>query len=217
MIDAQVESTGTINKEAGPTTKFGTALVSFADRMDALAGKETNLTHKQLWLALGTEAVVGAVAIALVGSGEEINTEVIRSSLIERMKYSGTVNGQEWVIARPGEQRFSWGWGFLDMKIGDFARTLIEGGFKDSTGKSIFLLNDESTANIVQQLDQLTNLEDKRDQLRNLFLLGGIGSVVGAALQAKANEKVKVSAPVGKVPAVMPAIANVMRGIGKLF
>ena len=38
-----------------------------------------------------------------------------------------------------------------------------------------------------------------------------------AALQAKAGEKVKVSAPVGKVPAVLPTIANVMRGIGELF
>ena len=28
------------SKETGPTTKFGTALVGFADRMDALASKE---------------------------------------------------------------------------------------------------------------------------------------------------------------------------------
>jgi len=68
-------------------------LVSFADRMDTVAGKETSLTHKQLWLALGTEAVVGAVAIANVGSGNEVNSKEIIWNLMEKMKYTGCVKG----------------------------------------------------------------------------------------------------------------------------
>ena len=40
-------------------------------------------------------------------------------------------------------------------------------------------------------------------------MLSGVGSVVYAALQAKANEKVKVSAPIGKIPGVLPAMALV--------
>jgi len=96
-----------------------------------------------------------------------------------------------------------------EMNIGDFARKLIEGGFRGETGKSVLLLTKESTANIVKQLDELGDLENKKDQLKNLFMLSGVGSVVYAALQAKANEKVKVSAPIGKIPGVLPAMALV--------
>ena len=104
-----------------------------------------------------------------------------------------------------------------DLKIGDFARFLIEGGFKDETGKSIFLLDSGATVDIIKQLDQLADFESKRDQLRDLFALGGVGSMVVAALQAKAGEKVKVSAPVGRIPAVLPTIAKVINGVGELF
>ena len=218
MTDIRIENIAITSKEVGPTTKFGTALVGFADRMDALATKETNLTHKQLWLALGMEAVVGAIAIGAVGSGNEVSSKDIIFGLMEKMKYTGTVTGQDWGIRmQEGQWNAHFGWSFSDMKIGDFARALIEGSFKDGTGRSVFLLNNESTAAVVKQLDQLGDLEGKRDQLRNLFLLGGVGSAVFATLQAKGGEKVKVSAPVGKIPAVLPAIANVMRGLGKLF
>lgn len=218
MTEIRAENLAATSKEAGPTTRFGTALVGFADRMDTLAGKETDLTHKQLWLALGTEAVVGAVAIAAVGSGAEVSSKDIVFDLMEKIRYTGTVTGNDWRIQmQEGQWIAHSGRWFPDMEIGKFAKTLIEGGFKDETGKSVFLLSNETTANLAKQLDQLGNLEGKRDQLGNLFLLGGVGSAVMAGLQAKAGEQVKVSAPVGKVPAVLPTIANVMRGIGKLF
>ena len=218
MTDTETENIAITSKEVGPTTNFGAALVGFADRMDALATKETNLTHRQLWLALGTEAVVGAIAIGAVGSGSEVSSKDIVFGIMEKMNYTGTVTGQDWGIRmQEGQWNSHSGWGFPDMKVGDFARTLIEGGFKNKAGKSVFLLNNESTANIVKQLNQLGDFEGKIDQLRNLFLLGGVGSAVVAALQAKAGERVKVSAPVGKIPAVLPTIANVMKGIGKMF
>jgi len=98
-------------------------------------------------------------------------------------------------------------------------RDLIEGahGISDSSGKPLFQLGGESLETLADKFEQLRAFEGKRDQLRNLFLLGGVGSAVVAALHTKAGEKVKVSAPVGKMPAVLPTIANVMRGIGELF
>jgi hypothetical protein len=221
------ELTGLAPKETHPVTEFGTALTGFADQIDVLAGKETNFTHRQMWLALGSEAVVGAAAIAAVGAfhigGNVINPEDILAPLMEKMKYTGTVTDgttedwRYWLMAEKGEVTARHqGWKYV-QNVGEFARGLITGGIKDETGKSVFLLNNETTANVINLLGQLSKLEGTRDQLRNLFLLGGVGSALIAALQAKAGEKVKFSAPIGKIPAVLPAIANVMRGVGKLF
>lgn len=218
MADIGTEKMAVASKETGPTTKFGTALVGFADQMDALAGKETNLTHRQMWLAIGTEAVIGATAIALVGSSK-VSSEAIVYGLMEKMKYTGIVdNWPDWGrMSIEGEQMMTLGSPKPDMKLVEVARALVEGGFKDEFGTPVYLLGNESTKEIIRALGQFRVFENKREQIKDLFLLGGVGSAVIAALHSKAGEKVKVSAPVGKMPAVLPTIANVMRGIGKLF
>lgn len=215
-----------------PKTRFGRALVDFAQKFDELANRETNVTHKQMWVALGTEAVMGATAVAFVGSGHQINSFLKIQELMMETGHSGSifwhqeserlgpdlyarVKATEGVIE---DSYYSWG-ADLNMKVGDFARALIEGGFKDSPDGSrpVFLLSQEASARVSSLLKDLGDLEGARDKIRDILLLAGVGSVVIAGLQSKANEKVKVSAPTGKIPAVLPMIASTMRGLSKLF
>lgn len=206
-----------------PTTKFGQALVDFAQRVDELADKETNMTHKQMWLALGAEAVVGATAVALVGSGHQIDSFQTIKQMMEQSGHTGlvwwgqSVDDRSIVRSVEGVIKGSLPSGDPNMKIGDFARALIEGGFKDPDGKPVFLLSQEASAKVSSLLKNLGNLEGARDKIRDILILGGVGSAVFAGLQSKASEKVKVSAPIGKIPAVLPMIASTMRGLSKLF
>ena len=228
MADIGTEKMAVASKEPGPTTKFGTALVGFADRMDALASKETNLTHRQMWLAICTEAVIGGLVIAGAKSGYEDTPVLAVYQLLEKIEHAKTAAGTATSVTMEGGKVLHLpfgGWTEMvpsadgGISLGQFTRDLIEGahGISDSSGKPLFQLGGESLETLADKFEQLRAFEGKRDQLRNLFLLGGVGSVMVAALQAKAGEKVKVSAPVGKVPAVLPTIANVMRGIGELF
>jgi len=222
MEDIGTEKMAVASNETGPTTKFGTALVGFADRMDALASKETNLTHRQMWLALGTEAVIGGLVIAGAKSGYEGTPVHALYQLLEKIEHAKTAAGTASSVTMEGGRILHLtfgGWTEMvtssdgEITLGQFTRDLLEGarGISDSSGKPLFQLGGESLETLAEKFEQLRAFEGKRDQLRNLFLLAGAGSAIVAAIQVKAGGKVRVSST------IMPAIAGVVRGIGELF
>jgi len=215
------EATDIIQPKAetdNPTTKFGRALVSFAQKFDELANRETNVTHKQMWLALGTEAVVGATAVALIGSGgnTDINPYNAYHSFYKLMAGNhphppiNTVEYVNWVDSWWGAQGMDY-----NMKVKDLAERIT--GTLAGSDPSRSILSPEKVEEINSYLRNLNRLEGIRDQTRDVVLLAGVGSIFAAWLQNKASEKVKISAPTGKIPAVLPMIASTMRSLSKLF
>lgn len=201
--------------EPGVSTRFGSSLVGFADRLDHLANTETDLTHKQMWLTTGAAATLGAFAIATAGREPLIDPFDTIQNIITGMARKGKFLPEgTFPLSRSGFEGREALFPLLDqgkMSISDFARALIEGGLKGSSGKSVFLLDPEATERITGLLDELGHHTAKITNTERLLLLAGAGSVTLALLGSKAKEKVKVST------VALPAFAKVVREIGKLF
>jgi len=204
-----------------PKTRFGQALTGFASRLDELSSKETSLVHGQLWFAIGTEALIGAATVAMVGSGhnpEVSSMDMVRNILGGSMPTDGSIHHgsnvmddpQYWSIWKDGNWSGETGWGFPDMKLKDFAEHLIRGGFTNQYGKPVYLLNGEQTSNISSALEDLTKLESKRDLIRNVLALSGIG-FLASNVKRKSMERVSIST------SVLPGIALGIKKIGEML
>lgn len=201
-----------------PATKFGKSLVSFALTVENFANIETNKTHGDMCKALGTEAIVGAVAIASLGSGHEIDSLHVVESIMEKTKHVGRVFSEQPNIdafktdgQREIDKYFNY-MGRYDVKLDDFARSLIQGDFKDSSGKPVYLLDQKETGEVAKLLDQLNSLENIRDKWTEFMALTAVGSaMILTTAKEKANEKLKYSTT------VLPLASKAIKAIGNLF
>ncbi|RLC34264.1 hypothetical protein DRH14_03340 [Candidatus Shapirobacteria bacterium] len=203
-----IEQNNRTKEQPNIKTRLGQALYGLGERIDEIANRETNLSHRQVWLGTGALALIGAYGIAeweaAKFSGEEIRLYFTDSPGFKALGKQSYELWEKWYNYTNN----------AETNVGGLAEAITRGDLI-ADGKTF--LSPEGTANITSNLLELAKIKQVPRFLEGMLLLVTASAGIVNVLSTKAKKPVKISGPVGKFPGVLPGLAKFSKALAEML